>query len=483
MNYRLIFHTAGKVFVIISALLLIPLAVSAIYVELACVQAFLVTAVSSCALGIILMLTCKPKNNIMYAKEGLILVAFAWILVSLVGAVPFVLSGEIKSYVDALFETVSGFSTTGASILDKVESMSKGMLFWRSFTHWIGGMGVLVFVMAITPKATDRSIHIMRAEVPGHSVDKLVPKANETAKILYIIYIVLTVLLVIMLLFGGMPLFESVVHAFGTAGTGGFGVKADSIGGYSAYIQWVIAIFMLIFGVNFNLYYLLLIRKFKSILKSTELKTYILIFVSAVTIVCFNVYPLYSNFEEVLRMSVFQVSSIMTTTGFTTTDYSTLWNSTAKAVLVVLMFIGACAGSTAGGLKVSRVAILIKKVGNEIKRVLHPRSANIVKFEGKKLDDTTISGVQSYFTLYIFVFVALFLLVSIDTNYGFETDFTAVASCFNNIGPGLGAVGPLGSFAGYSDFAKIVLSIAMLLGRLEIYPLLLAFSPNTWIKK
>ncbi len=482
MNYRLIFNTTGKVLVILALLLVIPLIVSAIYLEIAPAWAFLITAFISLIIGVLLMFTCKPKTNVMFAKEGLIIVSFAWISVSLVGAIPFTISGEIPSYVDALFETVSGFTTTGASILKDVESMSYGLLFWRSFTHWIGGMGVLVFVMAVTPKSTDRSIHIMRAEMPGHSVDKLVPKANETAKILYIIYIVMTALLIIMLMSGGMSVFESVVHAFGTAGTGGFGVKSSSIGGYNAYLQWVIAIFMLFFGVNFNLYYLLLLRKFKSIFKSTELKTYLLIFFVAIVIVCVNVYPLYSNFEEVLRVSVFQVSSIMTTTGFSTIDFN-LWNSAAKAVLVILMFIGACAGSTAGGLKISRVVILLKKVGNEFKRVLHPRSANIVKFEGKKLDNTTISGVQSYFTIYIVVFVALFLLISMDTTYGFETDFTAVAACFNNIGPGLGAVGPMGSFAGYSPFAKIILSIAMLLGRLEIYPLLLALSPNTWIKK
>lgn len=482
MNYRLIFNTTGKVLVILAALLLIPLIVSVIYLEIAPAWAFLITAGISFVIGSLMILTCKPKTNVMFAKEGLIIVSFAWIAVSLIGAIPFTLSGEIPLYVDAVFEMVSGFTTTGASILTDVEAMSHGLLFWRSFSHWIGGMGVLVFVMAITPKATDRSIHIMRAEMPGHSVDKLVPKANETAKILYIIYIVMTIVLVIMLLCGGMSVFESLVHAFGTAGTGGFGVKADGISSYNAYLQWVIAIFMILFGVNFNLYYLLLLRRFKSVLKSTELKTYIIIIVAAVVIVCVNVYPLYSGFEETLRMSVFQVSSIISTTGFTTTDYN-LWNSAAKAVLVVLMFTGACAGSTAGGLKISRVVILLKKVGNEFKRVLHPRSANIVKFEGKRLDESTISGVQSYFTIYIVVFVTAFLLVSFDTTYGFETDFTAVASCFNNIGPGLGAVGPTGSFAGYSPFAKIILSIAMLLGRLEIYPLLLALSPNTWIKK
>ncbi|MBE5732556.1 MAG: TrkH family potassium uptake protein [Clostridiales bacterium] len=482
MNYRLIFNTMGKVLIVTAVLLIIPMLVGLIYSELIVAWAFLTTALVSLVVGLILVLTCKPKTNVMFAKEGLIIVAFAWIAVSLIGAIPFTLSGEIPSYVDAVFEMVSGFTTTGASILKDVEIISHGVLFWRSFSHWIGGMGVLVFVMAITPKATDRSIHIMRAEMPGHSVDKLVPKANETAKILYIIYIVMTAVMVILLLCGGMTVFESLVHAFGTAGTGGFGIKSDSLGGYSAYVQWVVAIGMLMFGINFNMYYLLLLRKFKSIFKSTELKTYILIFIGAVVIVCFNIYPKCANFEEALRTSIFQCSSIMTTTGFSTTDFN-LWNSAAKAVLIILVFIGGCAGSTAGGLKVSRVVILLKKLGNEIKRVLHPRSANIVKFEGKKLDESTISGVQSYFTIYIVMFVALFLLISMDTTYGFETDFTAVAVCFNNVGPGFGAVGPMSNFAGYSIFGKIVLSFAMLLGRLEIYPLLLALSPNTWIKK
>ena len=482
MNYRLIFNTTGKVLQILSALLFIPLIISGINLELAPCFAFLITAIISFLTGTVLVLACKPKTNVMYAKEGLIIVTCAWLAVSIFGAIPFTFSGEISSYVDALFETVSGFTTTGASIITNVEQMSRGLLFWRAFTQWIGGMGVLVFVMAITPKTSDSSIHIMRAEMPGHSVDKLVPKANETAKILYIIYIVMTAILVILLLCGGMDLYESVVHAFAAASTGGFGIRGDSVGSYSPYIQWVIAIAMLLFGVNFNMYYLLLLRKFKSVLKSSELRTYLLIFLASVVIVCIGIFPLYENVEETIRTSLFQVSSVMTTTGYSTADFNA-WSSMPKAILVMLMFIGGCAGSTAGGFKISRVIILLKKVGNEFKRVLHPRSASIVTFEGKKLDNTAISGVMSYFVIYVVVFLATFLLVSFDTTFGFETDFTAVAACFNNIGPGLGAVGPMGSFAGYSAYAKIILTLAMLLGRLEIYPLLLSLSPNTWIRR
>lgn len=482
MNYRLIFNTTGKVLRLLAAFLLIPLIVSGVNLELASCFAFLLTAVISFLIGSLLVLNCPIKSNEMFAKEGLIIVALSWVLVSLLGAIPFTLSGEIPSYIDAFFETVSGFTTTGSSVVTSIETMSKGLLFWRAFTQWIGGMGVLVFIMAITPKSTDSPIHIMRAEMPGHSVDKLVPKAGNTAKILYIIYIVITLLVIIFLLCGGMSLFESVVHALACAGTGGFGIKGDSIASYSPYIQWVLAISMLVYGVNFNMYYLLLLRKFKVIAKSSELRTYLLIFVCAVIIVCANIFPLYENFADALRNSVFQVSSIMTTTGFATADFNT-WNSTAKATLIILMFIGGCAGSTAGGFKISRVLILTKKAGNEFRRIINPRRESVVTFEGKKLDESAISGVLSYFVIYILVFVGAFFLLSFDTTYGFETDFTAVVACFNNIGPGIGAVGPMGSFAGYSAYAKIILSFAMLLGRLEIYPLLLSLSPNSWTRK
>ena len=400
---------------------------------------------------------------------------------SAIGALPFVISGEIPNYIDAFFETVSGFTTTGASVLTNVEKMSQGLLFWRSFTHWIGGMGVLVFVMAIIPNISDRSIHIVRAEMPGPIVGKLVPKLKNTAKILYLIYIVMTVLEVVFLLCGGMPLYDSVVHAFGTAGTGGFGIKASSIAGYSPYLQWVIAIFMLLFGINFNIYYLVLIRRFRSVFRSTEMWSYIGLVVLSVAAITVNIYPVSQSFSEALRLSAFQVSSVITTTGYATADFN-LWPEMSKGILLFLMFIGGCAGSTAGGLKVSRVVILLKMIRRELNRMLHPRSVSVVKFEGKQVDEATLNSVSIYFVLYIICFCVIFFVLCFEP-FDFATNFSATAACFNNVGPGFGAVGPAASYQGYSALSKTVLSIAMLLGRLEIFPLLLAFSPSTWAKK
>ncbi|MFR4008396.1 MAG: TrkH family potassium uptake protein [Christensenellales bacterium] len=416
----------------------------------------------------------KPKDRLIYAKEGFVIVALAWMALSAVGALPFVISREIPSFADAFFETVSGFTTTGASILTDVESMSCGLLFWRSFTHWIGGMGVLVFIMAIVPSISDRTIHILRAEVPGPIVGKLVPKTKDTAKILYLIYIVMTILEMILLICGGMSLFESALHSFATAGTGGFGIMANSVGGYSPYLQWVIAIFMLLFGVNFNLYYLLLIKKFRAVVKSEELWWYIGISLASILIITINIYPIYHNVADALRHSSFQVSSIITTTGFSTTDFN-LWPSLSKGILLMLMFVGGCAGSTAGGLKVSRILLMGKAARRELTHILHPRSVAVARLEGKKVDESTLSSVNNYFVLYMAGFILAFLLLCFEP-FDFETNFSAVAACYNNVGPGLGLVGPLSSFAGYSAFSKIVLSIAMLLGRLEIYPVLFALS-------
>ena len=486
MNYRMIFNTAGKVLRVEALLMALPLVVSLIYGEWQTAYGFIIAALAAFVVGYILVYLCKPKNQFMYAKEGLVTVAIAWIVVSVFGALPFTISGEISSYIDALFETVSGFTTTGASILTDVESMSHGCLMWRSFAHWIGGMGVLVFILAITSKSPDRSMHILRAEMPGPIIDKVVPRAKDTTLILYIIYSVMTAIMVILLLCGGMDLFESLVHAFGTAGAGGFSIKADGLAGYSAYHQWVIAIGMLCFGVNFNLYYLIIIGKVAGFFKSRELLVYVGIVFSAVVIICFNIYDIYGSFAETLRHSVFQTSSIITTSGFSTVDFNN-WPTLSKIVLVTLMFIGGCAGSTAGGLKVSRLIIVVKKIGNDLKKVLHPRTANIVKFEGKRLDDATLNGVSSYTLVYIVLFFAIFFLLSFDTgiptNVAMETNFTAAAACFNNVGPGLSLVGPMGSDACYSPISKIILTIAMLLGRLEIYPLLLTLTPTTWIKK
>ncbi len=486
MNYRVVFNTTGKVLRIESILMILPLIVSLIYQEWTSALAFLITAGGAFLVGLALICIFKIKSQLFFAKEGLLIVSFAWIIMSLFGATPFVISGEIPNYIDAFFETVSGFTTTGASILNNVEALSHGMLFWRSFTHWIGGMGVLVFIMAITSKSTDRSMHILRAEMPGPKIDKFVPKAKQTSLILYLIYTAMTLLLIVLLLFGDMNLFESIIHAFGTAGTGGFGTKVTSIANYSAYTQWVLAIFMLIFGINFNLYYLIIIGKIGSALKSSELWTYFLIFLSSTVLIFFNIYELYGNVGEVLRLSVFQTSSIMTTTGFATADFA-LWPSLSKTVLLILMIIGACAGSTAGGFKVSRTIILFKKIVNDLKKVIHPRTASVVKFEGRRLDESTINGVTTYTTIYFAIVFIIFLLLSFDVGipkeFAIETNLSATLACFNNIGPGLSLVGPTASYSLYSPFSKILLSLSMLLGRLEIYPILIALNITTWLKK
>lgn len=481
MNRRMVIYTIGQLIGVEAAVMMLPLCVSLIYGE-GSWKAFLITIGIAIVLSALGLLLSRPKNHVIYAKEGFATVALAWIIMSGIGALPFVISGEIPNYIDAFFETVSGFTTTGSSIVRDVEALSHGILFWRSFTHWLGGMGVLVFVMAILPSSSDRSIHLMRAEVPGPVVGKLVPKIKETAKILYLIYMVMTFIEVILLLCGGMPLFDSLVHSFGTAGTGGFGIKADSIGGYSSYCQWVITIFMLLFGINFNLFYLCLIRRFKSVLKSEELWAYLGIVLAAATIITVNIMPIYNSLSRSIRLSVFQVASIITTTGYATADFNT-WPVLSKGILLILMFFGACAGSTGGGFKISRVVLLLKAVKREFHRLIHPRSRTTIKFEGKNVDEGTISGVECYLALYVICFVSIFLILCFEKNFDIETNFSAAASCFNNIGPGLGSVGPVLNFADYSAVSKIVLSIAMLLGRLELFPLIITLAPSTWTKK
>lgn len=479
MNKKMVFHIIGRIIQVEAFLLLLPLAVSLIYKE-KCWLSFLISIACALALGTVMTFGSRVKSKVIYAKEGFVTVSLAWVLMSAIGALPFVISGEIPSYIDAFFETVSGFTTTGASILTDVESMSKGLLFWRSFTHWIGGMGVLVFVMAIIPSVTDRSIHIIRAEMPGPIVGKIVPKAKNTAKILYIIYVVMTVVEIVLLCIGKMPFFESVVHAFGTAGTGGFGIKADSIAGYSPYLQWVITVFMFLFGVNFNLYYLILLRKFKSVFRSQELWCYVGIACAAAASIAVNIRSMYGSASEAIRASAFQVSSIMTTTGYATTDFD-LWPAFSKTVLILLMCIGACAGSTGGGLKVSRVVLLYKMIKKELRHMLHPRSVSVVKFEEKTVSKTILTNVSIYFAVYMVVMISAFLLLSFD-GYSVETNLSAAIACFNNIGPGLADVGPTASYAAYSPFSKIVLSAAMLFGRLEIFPMLFLFSKSSWSK-
>ena len=475
----MVFYIIGNIVKIEALLMLLPMFVSLYYGESA-VYAFAITIMIAMVFGFALTLIFKPKNTVIFAKEGFLVVALAWVILSLVGALPFFISREIPNFIDAVFETVSGFTTTGASILPNVEAMSKGLLLWRSFTHWVGGMGVLVFVMAVMPKVTDRSIHIIRAEVPGPIVGKLVPKARNTAVILYLIYVAITVIEIIFLLFGDMSLFDSVVHAFGTAGTGGFGIKADSVAGYSSYLQWVIAVFMLIFGINFNLYYLILLKKVKEALSSVELWIYLAIIAVATGLITYDLIPRYENIADCLRLSFFQVSSIITTTGYSTANFD-LWPSLSRGIIFVLLFIGGCAGSTAGGFKLSRVILLFKSIGNELKRMLHPRSVTCIKFEGKPVEKQTIDGVGIYLSIYAVCLAAVFLFICHEP-FGLETNVSAAITCFNNVGPGFAAVGPMGSFADYSGISKIVLSFAMLLGRLEIFPVIFLFSPSAWMK-
>lgn len=480
MNRKMVFYVIGQIICAEAVLLLLPLIVSAVYAE-SCVFSFMITIAAATVIGLCMVLIFKPKNKVIYSKEGFVIVALSWVLMSLIGALPFTLSGEIPSYVDAVFETVSGFTTTGASIVRDVEAMSHGTLFWRSFTHWVGGMGVLVLVMAVLPTTADRSIHIIRAEMPGPVVGKLVPRVRQTAKILYLIYIGLTVAQIIFLCAGGMNLFESAVYTFGTAGTGGFGIDSDSLAGYSPYIQWVVTIFLVLFAANFNIYFLMLMRKFKAIASSDELWTYLGIILFSVATITFNIRPLYASLGESFRASTFQTMSILSTAGFSTADFNQ-WPALSKAILFMLMFIGGCAGSTAGGLKVSRVLMMFKSVRREFNRMIHPRSVSSVRLDGRKMDDQTLTGVGIYFALYMGIYFITFLLISFEP-FDFETRFSSVAACFNNVGPGFGAVGPMGSYADYTPFSKIVLSISMLLGRLEIYPLIFAFMPSLWVKK
>lgn len=479
MNRRMIFYTVGRIAIVEAALMLLPAVVSLIYLEKSGFS-FLITAAIALVLGFLLT-RFKPKDTLIYAKESFSIVAYAWLLMSLLGALPFVISGFVPSYIDAFFETVSGFTTTGASILKDVEALDKGLLFWRSFTHWIGGMGVLVLVTAVVSNIGDRSINILKAEMPGPTVGKLLPRSRDTAKVLYIIYIALTFIQIILLRVGGMPLYDSIVHTFGTAGTGGFGIKNNSIASYSPYLQWVITVFMLLFSINFNLYYLLLIRKFKTVFKSDELRFFLVMVLCCIAIVTVNIAPLYPSASEALRHSAFQVSSIVSTTGYATTDFD-LWPGLSKSILMLLMVVGACAGSTGGGLKAARVVILLKSVGRELQKLLHPRSVKTVSTEGKKLDDTTLNGVNSYFSIYIICIVVIYILLSFEP-FDMETNFSATLACFNNIGPGLGKVGPTTNYAAYSGFSKILLSFAMLLGRLEIFPLLLGLNPFIWKSK
>lgn len=476
----MIVYIIAKMLGVEGAVLLIPAFVAFLYGESDVIQFLIVSAV----LGAIFFIfgRKRPENKVIYAKEGLVIVGLAWILWSLFGALPFVLTGSIPSYVDAFFETMSGFTTTGSTILTNIEALPKGVAFWRSLTHWIGGMGVLVFVMMLTSLDDEHSMHLMRAEVPGPEADKLVPKARATARILYLMYFVLTAAEVVFLMFGGMSFYDALLHSFSTAGTGGFSNRNASVAYYdSAYIDGVITVFMILFGVNFNLYFLIRLKNWKDALKNEELHAYLGIIAGAVAIVTVNILGIYGNLVHAFRYASFQVASVITTTGFCTADFN-LWPELSKVVLLGIMVIGACAGSTGGGIKVSRFLILVKSIKQEVRRMLHPKAVTIVKINGKRVGNDTIRSVYIYFISYILVMMVSILLVSIN-NFDFATTFSSVLTTLNNVGPGISMVGPVENFHMFSPLSKLVFCMDMLLGRLEIFPYLLLMSPELWRRR
>ncbi len=460
-------------------LMLLPMIVSMIYKD-NIEYAFLIVIGLLLATGLI-MSAPKIENRKIYAREGFIIVSLSWVLMSVFGALPFVISGAIPSFADAFFETVSGFTTTGATILNEIESLPKGILFWRSFTHWIGGMGVIVFVLAVLPRKDMQSMHILRAEVPGPTVGKLVSKTMVTARILYIIYTVLTVAEIVALLCCDMPLFDSIVNAFSTAGTGGFSVKNTSIAAYNNLgAEIIITVFMALFGVNFNLFYLLLMKQFKRVFKSEELWTYIIVIVVAIAIITVNIIPVVNSVGTALRQAGFQVVSIITTTGFITADFET-WPMLSQVILIGLMLLGACAGSTGGGLKVGRAMILVKTAFRDMRRAINPNRVKAIKLDGAVLEKETVNTTSTYFVIYMFIIFISTLLVALD-NFDFTSTLTAVITCINNVGPGLNSAGPIESFSAFSNFSKLLLSADMLIGRLEIFPIIILFMPATWRK-
>ena len=481
MNYRMIGYIIGQIVRVEGILMALPLICGLIYGE-GLQLGFLIPIIIALVLGTLFTVK-KPANSAIYAKEGFVSVALSWLIMSLIGALPFIIGGYTESFVDAIFETVSGFTTTGASILTDIEVLDHSILFWRSFTHWIGGMGVLVFVLAILPQADTRSVklmHVMRAEVPGPKVGKLVAKISRTARIMYGIYIVMTLIQVVLLLLGGMPLFDSILNSFGTAGTGGFGIKNASIAAYdSVYVDYVISIFMLLFGINFNLYYLIIIGQGVQAIKSEELRWYGIIVAGSTALIAWDIFRIYGSVGESIRYALFQVSSIITTTGFATADFDA-WPALSKAILVLLMFCGACAGSTGGGIKVSRVLLLIKTGLREIKYMLHPRAVVSIKMEGKPAESDVIRSASSFIIVYMMLFVVSFFALTFVEECDLVTGFTAVTACINNIGPGLGEVGPAGNFSAFTAFTKLLLSFDMLAGRLEIFPMIMLLAPSTW---
>ncbi len=480
MNRRMIITIVGVILLLEAGLLLFPTVVGFIYGEQAA-WSYLYTAVGSALVGGAIRLFLKPKDKTIYAREGLVTVALCWVVLSLVGAIPFVLCGDIPSYLDAVFEMVSGFTTTGSSILPNVETLTHASLFWRSFSHWIGGMGVLVFMLGIVNLEGGQAIHLLRAESPGPSVTKMVPRMTDSSQILYAIYLVLTVIQVIFYLIGGMPLFDSLCNAFGTAGTGGFAIKAASLAAYDYYAQTVTTVFMILFGVNFSLYFLLLRKKFGAVWRNTELRWYLGIIFGSIALITINIAPTFSRLYDAFHHAAFAVASIITTTGYCTENFD-LWPAFSRMILCFLIIVGAMAGSTGGGLKVSRVALLCKSMSREVRALVRPRSVKTVTMDGKRVEPDALQAVSRYFILYVLLTMLSLLLVSLD-NFDLTTTVTAVLTTFNNVGPGLEMVGPVGNFAAFSPLSKIVMILGMLFGRLEIYPMLLLMLPSTWAKR
>ena len=479
MNLPMIFNMLGRVLICEGALLSLPIFVGIKYSEYNAVSSFLISMILCVATGFLLQ-CIKSRSKVFYLREGFVITALSWIVISIMGAVPFILTQSITDPIDALFETVSGFTTTGASILSDIESLPYSVLFWRSFTHWIGGMGVLVFLLMLTPIVGGSNTNLMKAESPGPQVEKLVPKIQSTAKILYGLYISLTLLQIIFLVAGDMPIFDAVTITFGTAGTGGFGIRNDSIAGYTVYHQGVITVFMILFGCNFTFYFLLMQKKFIKAFKIEELRWYLIIICISIAMITINTYPVYNNIGNAFRNAAFQVGSIITTTGFSTVDFNT-WPQVSKTMLIMLMFIGACAGSTGGGIKVSRCVIWLKTVCKEINHFMHPQRIGKITLNKKNVSHEVIRSINVFMAAYILIFSFSVLLISFD-NYDFTTNFTAVAATLNNIGPGLEQVGPVENFGFFSSFSKIILIFDMLAGRLELFPLMLLLSRKTWCK-
>ncbi len=483
MNFKMMGRFISQIIAIEGAFLIPALAISLGYGEMPAVKAFLLTLGIMAVLAGGMYLLCRRAGKLFGAREGLVCVAFSWIVMSSLGALPFVLSGQVPRYIDALFEIVSGFTTTGASVIADVEGLYRGLLYWRSFSHWIGGMGVLVFLLAILPgsQGSGFTMHLLRAESPGPDVGKLVPKMRQTALILYCIYIVMTIVNVIFLLAGKMHWLDALCTAFGTAGTGGFGVYNTSLTNVSPYIQNVTTVFMFLFGVNFSIYYLLLMGNLRSAFKDEELRLYVGLAIACVVALVFSVRPLYGTLEETIRHAAFQVSSIMTTTGYTTADYD-LWPAVSKGILLLLMIVGASAGSTGGGLKCMRVLLLFKVLRRNIRQILNPRKVLVVRSNEKVVDEKILANTNAYLAAYVIIVVVSTLILSLD-GFGLETNLSAVLATFNNIGPGMAAVGPTCTYAAYGVLSKLTMILIMLAGRLEIFPILVLFSRSTWNKK